>query len=611
MRQRKVEKFCMTPNQMTSKIFGTVGISISLALLVACTSAANKTVAQIENRHPSSDESRSFEVAFHDAEGSNYEVGGLDLKKYSLDEPSDRARLRQIVSGVLAKKDERAPKDAINALEEALRLLNKIDRAGLVSAESTGDIQRTREVIEAYNSNFLSPVPRSLWVVTAPIKLLTMARHPIMDRRGRPATDLLPHDENADLSSVDPVDSSFWRAGRNVEAVNMYEGFGRRSIPSFAKCSYDGPKKSYGVHGGFKVSCEGVAAKLKLKFGNESKTEPFTSRLVWALGYNVTPIDYFPRGAKIVYDRRLITEYNSRRQLKTAFTAVPGVKVFTLNQQRALNPFEDAIEGVELKNGKFVKAAELRRKLIASLPQKKGKDLWAEVKSATFNEKFENQIAFFVLREGSLEIERDDITDLGGWSWNSLGHDDRRELRAFGLIAGWVNLFDARQNNNKLSLETLPSGQVRMIHEVSDLGSGFGQASDLLHYKNGLWNDYPWDFVQSRPEVIERPGQMTIHQTPFEFPHYSVIEQNDAFSQARLDDAQWIARRLARFSEGQLSDALKAAGFTPDERTLVLEKLVARRQQLIEVMGLSKEFPELMRRPVNRNMRLVNGKLVR
>ncbi len=40
-------------------------------------------------------------------------------------------------------------------------------------------------------------------------------------------------------------------------------------------CKYDEPKKSYGVHPGIVVKCEGK--KWKFKFGNETKTEPFSS----------------------------------------------------------------------------------------------------------------------------------------------------------------------------------------------------------------------------------------------------------------------------------------------------------------------------------------------
>jgi hypothetical protein len=277
-----------------------------------------------------------------------------------------------------------------------------------------------------------------------------------------------------------------------------------------------------------------------------------------------------------------------------------------------LNPFEDAIAGAVLRDGSIISSEKLRAKLVKSIPQSHKKDDWNKADDAKFNEDFEKTIQYFVLRQASIEgLAPDDLQELGSWSWKSLDHPDRRELRAFGLVTAWINAFDMRQNNNKTFLRTKPDGSTELFQMVSDMGSGLGRASNLLHYQNGVFNDLPWDIVRLRANVADEDDDTNAEDdshdetpwvSPFKFQGYSVLEANAAFSRMQLDDARWMARRLARLSEEQIQDGLIAAGLTAAETKLVLEKLLDRRQQMLDVFGLAKEFPDVMERKINRKI---------
>jgi len=595
----------------SSSLFKRLGLIAAVSVLAACTTADvdRKVSSTTSLRSPASSQAEKLqrEIQLHDAEKNDFKIGDLNLKKYSIENREDRLEFKVKLTSLLARKDDRMPKEAEVSLEEAVRLLDLLDN----ETPAYEDIVRLQETVEAYNSNFISPVPRAIWIGAIPYEGLKMIHHSIMNQRAPEAIDLTV-EGSADSSRINPKPSSFWRPGRIESKIDMFAGFGRKAPPKISEeCTYVEPKKSYGVHGGFKVDC-GASGKWKMKFGNESKTEPFNSRFVWALGYNATPIDYVPAGTRLLYDRRVITEYNSRKDLKFQIKSLLGFTYLTKNLQKPLNPFEDALNGAILRDGSFVPADRLRTKLIKSLPQKKGKDDWEQVGKAVFNEAFEKKVKSLVLKEASLEGPKPkNQEDLGSWSWRSVDHPDRREIRAFGIFTAWVNAFDMRQNNNKVSLVTNADGSTSLSHEVSDLGSGFGRATNILKYRNGIFEDLPWDLVRLRATDGDSDGDSNEDGdpvddqpwvSPYKFPHYSVIENNPAFNRIQLDDAKWMVRKIASFSEQQIQDCLIGAGFTSAETKLVLEKLLDRRKQMIEVFGLSSEFPDLVARKINREL---------
>jgi hypothetical protein len=69
-----------------------------------------------------------------------------------------------------------------------------------------------------------------------------------------------------------------------------------------------------------------------------------------------------------------------------------------------------------------------------------------------------------------------------------------------------------------------------------------------------------------------------------------------------FDDARWMARWIGRLSEAQLLQALIASGFDSAHAKLYLEKLVSRRDQMIQDLDLSSEIPLLRGGGTNRGL---------
>jgi hypothetical protein len=81
---------------------------------------------------------------------------------------------------------------------------------------------------------------------------------------------------------------------------------------------------------------------------------------------------------------------------------------------------------------------------------------------------------------------------------------------------------------------------------------------------------------------------------------YQPVFGNRAFHDMTVDDARWMARLIAQLTESQIQQALIAAGFTSAEVRLYTEKLVSRRDRMIQDLGLAKEITLLRPQGVTR-----------
>ena len=532
-------------------------------------------------------------INLHDGSKNNWDIGKLNLKSYDISNPQEAekfyARLLEIkelnkeAKKRSAKNKGFLPKGANLSLEQAIYLLETSRNERADSKDRADAIIHLAEVIASFNYNFQYPVEDQIWVLAFPFKLIKNLDNGIMTKKAKVAGNLDPADSHKPVSQQDPVNSTFWQKPGNISEKNMFYAFNSEGNPRFEEpCTYDGPKDGYGTHGGVELICNGK--KWKFKFGNETKTEPFNSRIVWALGYNATPVDYAKVGTRVIFDPKIISEYNSRKELSLKIKSILGFKYKEIDLQPTLNPFVDGIHGAILKDGKFVPSHELESQYA----------------------KLEKDIQYLVLREGSVEPENDGEKNLGPWGWTDFDHRDRRELRGFGMLAAWLNLFDMRTDNNRFRLKTEADGSSSLVHYVSDLGSGLGIAKSILHNQNGVFNELPWEFIKHqkgyKPTLPGSKGGPRTPLEPYKLIAYNVLEENETFRRIQLDDARWMARLLAQLTEAQLTDALIVAGMDAAEVKLVLEKLLSRRQTMLKAFGLEKEFPEVMSRSINKKL---------
>jgi hypothetical protein len=173
---------------------------------------------------------------------------------------------------------------------------------------------------------------------------------------------------------------------------------------------------------------------------------------------------------------------------------------------------------------------------------------------------------------------------VGPWGFGGLGREDLRELRGAGVLAAWVGWWDSRFENTRLRIVKTENAE-EFQHLFSDLGGGLGRSAGTFRHSNEKPNDFPWSFT--RNQVVRRNG--TAHRQ-FEIINYEPIEDTPAFENITIDDARWMGRLIAQLSENQIKSALIASGFVPAEVRTYTEKLLSRRNHLIQDLQLANEM---------------------
>jgi hypothetical protein len=104
------------------------------------------------------------------------------------------------------------------------------------------------------------------------------------------------------------------------------------------------------------------------------------------------------------------------------------------------------------------------------------------------------------------------------------------------------------------------------------------------------------DIEGMRWEVTEGGGEKV------KFSGFAVNVMNDAFEAMTAEDARWMVRRLSGISETQVLQALLATSMSAAEVRLALEKLLSKRQKMVDDFGLSAERPEIAGRRIDRTL---------
>jgi hypothetical protein len=119
---------------------------------------------------------------------------------------------------------------------------------------------------------------------------------------------------------------------------------------------------------------------------------------------------------------------------------------------------------------------------------------------------------------------------------------------------------------------------------VSDLGASFGTAGATRPHDKAKGNAVSY----SRSKFVRKvTADYVDFQTPARPGLIYLVNPREFFSRLRLrwvgkgiprSDAKWVGQLLAQLSPGQIRDAFRSAGFTPEEVesfSIVVEKRIA------------------------------------
>jgi hypothetical protein len=368
-----------------------------------------------------------------------------------------------------------------------------------------------------------------------PIPLMTVTPHLILDSFGY--NSWLKGNISAESSIID----QWVHEEKKIAELNLKNGFDRATSLSEIDsiCEYVEPKTGLGTRPGFKVYCDGEKIKVKFK---EVHSEPFISRIFWATGFFVDPVDFHP-GLKIKYDRKIFTEFNLRKGvpinmsvLKKTFT------LFTLKPKK--DPFSFMDQAV-LKNGESIDADKLFE---------------------LFSNKNDQEIAYVITKKVQLQGSKPkNRIEIGQWSFNEINHDQTKMIRATMALSAWLSLYDIRRDNNRLVLEETSPNQFKLKLMFSDVGSGLGKSKHRFSIFNTI--EKTSDFA----DTISQKGKLKGIQ---------VNEKNLAYQKATKEDLKVGLRLINQLSHDQIRDALQASGYEHLELEIMLQKLLSRRDQL-------------------------------
>lgn len=513
--------------------------------------------------------------------------------RFELQKPEDLRRLDAVLDAEVQGLGERHESD-----RDSLMTMKALIAAGATD-DGTPEarcpaIVELAEIADSLDLVTRDPTPRRIDLAYAPFLYFDLMHNPV--GKGTTGAANVP-EAGGDRGLRDPVRSTFWSRPADIASRDLYEGFGPIVRVDDEICVYDEAKTSYGTTPGFTMTCG--ARTIKVKFGEHENqkrdTEVALTRLFGALGYHVEPNDYAPR-VRIRYDRRLLLEFNSRKSLDVTYTVFGVIPVFHQIVQKPQDPFR-YVRSAVMKDGTVVSPEELARSLIrpeilarSARASKKHPEGTSAGHYRDDAAAFERGVDHLVLNEANVQLRAAGGRNIGPWSWDRLGHSEKRELRGAALLFAWTNCYDVRWDNNRLKRDG-----AGLRHVISDLGNGLGRADNYKVDAQGLVNDFPWTFTE--PPVVDGRGR---ERRPFRIVSYQPIFGNDAFRDMTVDDARWMARLIAELTENQIRQSLIAAGYASAEVRLYTDKLVSRRDRMIQDLGLAKEIPLLRPEGVER-----------
>jgi hypothetical protein len=188
------------------------------------------------------------------------------------------------------------------------------------------------------------------------------------------------------------------------------------------------------------------------------------------------------------------------------------------------------------------------------------------------------------------ETRSDDPNDI-------VPHEHRRELRAYGTFAAWVNHVDSKSIN---TLDTVIEQDGRQVvrHHLLDFGSTIGSAGVypreafegweyLVEGKKALAGMPTFGFYVKDWRTIPLYRARSVGAFPSDNSNWDPERwkpryANSAFRTARFDDKFWAARRMQGFTDEMLKAVTRAGQFDdPASEEALAKFLIERRDAII------------------------------
>jgi hypothetical protein len=203
-----------------------------------------------------------------------------------------------------------------------------------------------------------------------------------------------------------------------------------------------------------------------------------------------------------------------------------------------------------------------------------------------------------------------DGQSLGPWAYTGhraddandrIAHENRRDVRAFGVFAAWVNDIDTMENNT-LDLYVGADGQGHVVHYQQDVGGSFGQfaaapAEVWMGQETFFMPDWivaslftlgalPRTFdddtrLARRQQLMARHPELGyFDDADFDPRTWHPVLDNPAFVRMTLRDRYWGAKRVVAFSAEELRAAIALGHYAPTTAERLFQILWHRRERI-------------------------------
>ncbi|HXH74249.1 MAG TPA: hypothetical protein VNJ08_04745 [Bacteriovoracaceae bacterium] len=381
--------------------------------------------------------------------------------------------------------------------------------------------------------------------------------------------ELAQMDENGeDISLLDPLDSGFWRAPKNLISAYNTTNYQNEEIPYFKKEITDTEIKrlmdpKIPVEMSYKIVMprgSGETPKIVAKYGKSEFKIKFTTDRMGA------------RKTSVVMHELMKVARDMEVNVETVANNLASAIGFTVDGTYYKDIVKLYFEKDIYEKGEF--DSEYAR-MVEILDTHYGHIY--NTASALKNIKIDSSGKKYIeLKHVSLERKTDLETDMniGSFVRKGLGKSLKREHRAFAVFLAWVWDTNTKDANNALKLipYTDNSGQLRykLAFSNSDMGSTLGSNRPNL-YNFKLINTLTKD-ANGNPEYLR-----------FNFWRVYPLDIMEAVTFA---DAKWIARLIGQLTPEQIYNANRAAGFTHVIAKYYTALMINKRNALIDALGL-------------------------
>ncbi len=179
---------------------------------------------------------------------------------------------------------------------------------------------------------------------------------------------------------------------------------------------------------------------------------------------------------------------------------------------------------------------------------------------------------YVVFHEGLLEYMPEELLRIGPWAYGAAENSGLREVRGLLLFNLWVANLDLKESENNKLIARKVADRTRFFQIQHDMGYALG---GVLPERPG---SFPWQLVR------KKTANYVVLNFPYQY-HPGLVEHS-LFRHVTFADARWMVRLIARLSRRQIQDAVFLGAWPAPLDRLLVEKLIARRNQLVTAFDL-------------------------